>query len=274
MALQEAQGRALERIRGSLWTVPIESVRSGLEELDWVAHAQVWRVWPGGVRVRIEKNVPAAVLESGKFVSREGRIYSSPEESLEVLSALPVFEGDARFAAQAVAMLPALQASAARHKAQLRSLAVSLRGSWKATVASEAFPPFVAELGRQAAGGDPVRAFDRVMRQYWQIADAMQGYPEKLDARYRNAVAAQVPSARSHELWVLSKARGGRAPIAALQELLASKEPGQEAGEPQAGDEPAAKPEGKEGRSPAGKAAGKGAAKGAGKAGRAPGANS
>lgn len=179
----------------------IDAVSEAVEALSWVKSARVTRVWPDGLRIDIDRYRAVAIWEDGRLVAADGRLFTANDESIERLAQMPMFSGDPAYAAQAAAYLPAFQAAVAGLKARLKAVHVSFRGSWSVTAESQTLPAVTIELGRAFTTGTPVEKLQRVVRHFDHLCRVMQGYPQKIDARYRDAFAAQLPDRASVELW-------------------------------------------------------------------------
>jgi cell division protein FtsQ len=86
---------ALEgRVRGTFFTVDLESVRAVFEGIPWVRRAELRRAWPDRLEVRIEEQVPLArwgqQRKDAQLVSAQGQLFRGQSEA-----ALPVLAGPA-----------------------------------------------------------------------------------------------------------------------------------------------------------------------------------
>lgn len=57
----------------------IDDVRQSLEQLPWVVHAQVSRVWPGRIEVRVEEHEPAARWNDDSLISKRLELLVPPQ---------------------------------------------------------------------------------------------------------------------------------------------------------------------------------------------------
>ena len=187
--------------RGHILLTDIRAVSDAVEELSWVKSARVTRVWPDALRIDIDRYRAVAIWEDGRLVASDGRLFTANDESIERLAQMPLFTGDPSYSAQAAAYLPAFREAVAGMKARLKSVNVSFRGSWSVTAESQTMPSVTIELGRAFTTATPVEKLKRVVKHYGYLCRVMQGYPQKIDARYRDAFAAQLPNRASVELW-------------------------------------------------------------------------
>lgn len=60
----------------SFFTVKVQGVQRALDAQPWIATAQVARVWPDTLSVRLQERVPIAYWGNAEFVSDEGELFS------------------------------------------------------------------------------------------------------------------------------------------------------------------------------------------------------
>src|SRR5690606_1246610 len=57
---QAVQQRIAPFVEGSFFSVDLRAMRTELEQMPWIAHAEVRRVWPDEVAIRLEEQLPIA----------------------------------------------------------------------------------------------------------------------------------------------------------------------------------------------------------------------
>ena len=115
---------------------------------------------------------------------------------------MPTLSGDPQYVGEAVRLLPLFEAQAKRVSARIKAVEATFRGSWSVVIESARFDAMKIELGRALTKNGPVLRLEQVMDNLERIADMMQGYPESIDARYRDAFAAQIPNAEARARWL------------------------------------------------------------------------
>jgi cell division protein FtsQ len=138
------RANAAPHLRGNLFTLNLDEARQAFENVPWVRHAVLRRVWPNRLAVDLEEHVPAAYWGDGKLVNVEGEVFEANLGDIEDGS-LPSLDGPEGTAPQVLAMyrrlVPLLQAA---FNTGVDTLTLSGRGSWQAELRSGAD----IELGR------------------------------------------------------------------------------------------------------------------------------
>ena len=141
------RANALPHLSGNFFTMDLEKARDAFEQVPWVRHAMVRRVWPNRLIVTLEEHQPVALWagdeNSDKMVNSHGEVFEANVGDVED-EGLPEFSGPDGSSAQVLAMyhrlLPVLQ----QLGSEVTGLALSGRGSWKVELESGA----AVELGR------------------------------------------------------------------------------------------------------------------------------
>ncbi len=191
--LQEVTRVVEANLRGNILTADIDALRDSLEALSWIRSARVSRLWPDSLYIHVVRHNAIAIWEDGRLVSEEGMLFSSNDEPIERLVQLPLFSGDPQYVGQAVQYLIRFESEAKKVNARVKALKVTFRGSWSVVLESEEFNAMEIELGRALTQGGPVSRLRQVVTNLERVREMLRGYPERIDARYRNAFAAQIP---------------------------------------------------------------------------------
>jgi cell division protein FtsQ len=141
------RANALPHLSGNFFTMDLEKARDAFEQVPWVRHATVRRVWPNRLIVTLEEHQPVALWagdeNSDKMVNSHGEVFEANVGDVED-EGLPEFSGPDGSSAQVLTMyrrlLPVLQ----QLGSEVTGLALSGRGSWKVELESGA----AVELGR------------------------------------------------------------------------------------------------------------------------------
>ncbi|HYQ40288.1 MAG TPA: cell division protein FtsQ/DivIB [Pseudomonas sp.] len=66
-------------IRSSFFNVDLASMRSELEQMPWIAEAEVRRVWPDQVLIRLEEQLPVARWGDEALLNNQGKAFAPGE---------------------------------------------------------------------------------------------------------------------------------------------------------------------------------------------------
>jgi len=153
------RANALPQLRGNFFTLDLGQARAAFEAVPWVRHAVVRRVWPNHLVVRLEEHRPVALWAgdegSDRMVNLQGEVFEANLGDVEDDS-LPEFSGPDGSSAQVLAMYQKLRPVFSQLDADITSLALSGRGSWRAELDSGA----AIEIGR----GNEAEVVERTQR--------------------------------------------------------------------------------------------------------------
>lgn len=100
---REALIGVVQKFTGAgFYSLDIDSVRRAVDELPWVAHARVSRVWPSRIEVHVEEHEPTARWNDDSLISKRLELFTPPQLQLdnprytqwsEVFSTLPLISG-------------------------------------------------------------------------------------------------------------------------------------------------------------------------------------
>lgn len=89
------------RLKGNFFTVDLDAARQAFEQMPWVRHASVRRVWPNALAVNLEEYKPIATWGSDQLVSTDGELFTANQAELD--EELPAFDGPEGSAKEVVA---------------------------------------------------------------------------------------------------------------------------------------------------------------------------
>lgn len=191
--LQEVTRTVEEALSGNIFTADIGAVKRAVEGITWIKSAYVSRLWPDSLYIEVKRHQSVAIWEDGRLVSEDGVLYVSNDEPIERLLQLPALSGDPQYAEQAVRYLPRFNEEARRIDARVKAVKVTFRGSWSVVLESTRFDSMEIELGRALTQGGPINRLRQVLDSMDRVVAMLKAYPERIDARYKNAFAAQLP---------------------------------------------------------------------------------
>ena len=194
------RANALPRLHGSFLSMNLQEGRAAFEAVPWVRHAQLQRIWPMRLNVRLEEHRPAAYWEA-RTDGADSATEASAERALvnsfgEVFQAnlgdvedesLPVLAGPPQAAAAMLQMWRSLAPVAEKLGEDIDRLDLSGRGSWRATLGSDA----VIELGR-GSEAEVVARFAQFAHSITQVTTVYRSPLLSADLRHADGYAVRL----------------------------------------------------------------------------------
>lgn len=150
---------ALPQLQGNYLTLNLQAARAVFESVPWVRRAQVRRIWPDQLVVRLEEHRPVAFWERDDsddlLVNERGEVFEVNVGDVED-EPMPTLRGPEGSAARVLAMWQRLAPEFEAAKGRLVYLALSQGGSWRARLENGA----ELEFGR----GEPEELLQRSRR--------------------------------------------------------------------------------------------------------------
>jgi cell division protein FtsQ len=184
------RANAMPHLAGNFFTMDLGRTRAAFEQVPWVRHAVVRRVWPDKLVVALEEHQPVALWEgdenSDKMVNSHGEVFEANVGDVEDDS-LPQFAGPEGTSTQVLEMYRRLQPMFAQLDAEVTTLRLSGRGSWKVELDDGA----AIELGR----GTPDEVTERTtrfIRTLPQVLHKFNAPLESADLRHAEGYAVKL----------------------------------------------------------------------------------
>lgn len=83
------------RLSGNFFSVSLDDTRELIETVPWVRHAQIRRVWPDALSVRIEEQQPLALWNENQMINTWGEAFTANQGELADDASLPQLNGPA-----------------------------------------------------------------------------------------------------------------------------------------------------------------------------------
>ncbi|KIG08203.1 cell division protein FtsQ/DivIB [Caballeronia concitans] len=177
-------------LKGNFFTVDLDTARAAFEQMPWVRHASVRRVWPNALAVSLEEYKPLGTWGSDQLVSVDGELFTANQGELD--DDLPAFDGPEGTAKEVVARYHDFQKWFAPLDAQPEEVTLSPRFAWTVKLSNGT----QIELGRER---NQDTLFDRCKRfvASWPSVTGRWGKEiEYADLRYPNGFAIRAASMR------------------------------------------------------------------------------
>lgn len=183
LELEEAlQGR----VRGNFLSLSLEKVRESLEALPWVRKAQVRRVWPDRLIVKLEEHQPVARWNDGgsEWVNSYGEVFAASLADPGKPN-LPLLKGPPGTAAQLLARYG--ESMAKLEPLALQPVAVEL--SPRLAMRLKLSNGMQLELGREQSRFPASQRLQRFIDIYPAAVAGREPRPATVDLRYPNGFA-------------------------------------------------------------------------------------
>ena len=185
------RANAMPHLAGSFFTMDLARTRASFEQVPWVRHAVVRRVWPNQLVVSLEEHQPVALWEgdenSDKMVNSHGEVFEANVGDVEDDS-LPQFAGPDGTSAQVLDMYRRLQPMFATMDVEMTALRLSGRGSWHVDLDDGA----TVELGR-GTQDEVAERTQRFIRTVPQVLHKFNNAPlESADLRHAEGYAVKL----------------------------------------------------------------------------------
>lgn len=125
---QAVQQRIAPYIAASFFSIDLAGMRRELEQMPWIAHAEVRRVWPDQVMVRLEEQLPIARWGDEALLNNQGQAFAPRE--LAHYEQLPQLWGPQRAQEQVMQQYQMLSQMLRPLGFSIARLELRERGSW------------------------------------------------------------------------------------------------------------------------------------------------
>lgn len=190
------RAHAMPRLAGNFFSLDLRQAQAVFEALPWVRHAEVRRIWPDAIAVRLEEHVAVALWEGSdeagsaagleRLVNAYGELFDANPGEVED-ETLPVFSSGGADAAQALALHGRLQPVFAGLGLTVARLERSSRGAWRAVLEGGAR----VELGRGSADELAART-ERLARTLPAVLARFDAPLEVADLRHADGYALRL----------------------------------------------------------------------------------
>lgn len=182
-------------LKGNFFSVSLDDARAAFEKLPWVRRAEVRRVWPATLEVKLEEHVAAAYWRAGdngdtRLVNQQGEVFIAATNAH-----LPVFSGPEGSASQVLERYRDFASQLASISAVPAALNYSQRQAWQIRLEDG----LVIELGRDQPNTPLGERLARFVSVWPQARTRLQAPATVADLRYPTGFAVQVAVAPSNK---------------------------------------------------------------------------
>lgn len=176
---RELEHAVADVARGGFFTIDLTKVWSAARGLPWVGEVHVRRVWPDGLRLRVQERVAVARWGSDGLLTADGEIFRPTAATIP--QGLPHLAGDDDLAPEVLRTYREISQQLAPLGLTLSELRRDPRGGWRLQLADG---PLVA------IGPDRLeRSLRRFVRLYPELRSRGTGRLLRVDLRYPHGLA-------------------------------------------------------------------------------------
>jgi cell division protein FtsQ len=184
------------RLRGNFFSINLDALRQSLEQMPWVRHAEVRRLWPSRIELSIEEHVPVAFWgqATGQLVNSYGEVFTATM-NVPPIAPMPLLIGPTGLAPEMMGYYQEAEEILKPIGRTPRALNVSPRLALQLRLDDG----MIVELGRQQSKAPVRQRLERFVEHYPSVLSAAKQRPAVVDMRYPNGFALRVnaPAAAS-----------------------------------------------------------------------------
>jgi len=178
------------RVRGTFFTVDLESVRSVFEDIPWVRSAELRRRWPDSLEVRIEEQVALArwgqQRREAQLVNARGELFRGQSDA-----ALPVLAGPAGSEGEVTRRYISFRDALAPLGLTPTQVLLSSRLAWQLKLSNG----ITVQLGRDSERDRVEERLARFVSAFPQTLANLRQRIDYVDLRYSNGFAVRAAEA-------------------------------------------------------------------------------
>ena len=178
------------RLKGNFFTVDLDTARVAFEQMPWVRHASVRRVWPNALAVTLEEYKPLGTWGSDQLVSVDGELFTANQGELD--AELPAFDGPEGSAKDVVARYHDFAKWFAPLNATPEEVMLSARYAWTVKLSNG----MLVELGKERTHEALHDRTERLVAAWPAVTQRWGKDIEYADLRYPNGFAIRAAGMR------------------------------------------------------------------------------
>jgi cell division protein FtsQ len=177
-------------LKGNFFTVDLDTARAAFEQMPWVRHASVRRVWPNALAVTLEEYKPLGTWGNDQLVSVDGDLFTANQGELD--DDLPAFDGPEGTAKEVVARYHDFEKWFAPLDAKPEEVTLSARFAWTVKLSNGT----QIELGRERNQDTLLDRSKRFVASWPAVTGRWGKDIEYADLRYPNGFAVRAAGMR------------------------------------------------------------------------------
>ncbi len=172
----QVRGRLLDQLNGGFFALDMAALTASVNELNWVANAELRREWPDTLHVTIQEHHPVAYWGEHQLLSDRGQLFADAGNTR--IQGLPTLNGPDEQRERVIRNWLDWRQKAAARGLRLTELSLSARGSWQVVFDEN----LQVELGRE----HQQQRLDRMLQVWPELASGDR--PSIIDMRYSNGL--------------------------------------------------------------------------------------
>lgn len=179
---KEPLQQALAEYTGvGFFNIDVDRIRATVEAQPWIASAQVRRIWPATLRIRINEHVAVAHWNEAGFINAAGEVFFPPAGPAP--EGLPRLSGPDGQGAKVLERYQRIARTLATLDLRVAAVALDGRRAWQLQLANGV----ELKLGRQATG----ERLQRFVRAYPALFAERMDALRRIDLRYNNGFSVR-----------------------------------------------------------------------------------
>ena len=197
----QVKSQVLDEVQGNFFTVRLEGIKEAFENLPWVRHASVRRVWPNGLVVSIEEQMPFAVWgnrSEQKLMNGFGEVFNGSLQQVDDPSSLIEVSGPTDSSKEVMQLYQKASRWFTPWNVEVTKVYLTDRYSWNVLLSNG----MRIEFGRDEEAQGKALTEERVARliEYWpKVQDRLSGRVDAIDLRYGNGFAVHLAANASNK---------------------------------------------------------------------------
>ncbi len=166
-------------VNSGFFTADLQAMQLVVTSLPWVEAAEVKRVWPDTIEIRVTEQQAVARWGQQALLNKKGEVFAPVD--INSLENLPVINGSSNQAYKLFGTMNKIKRALNENDMALAEFKVTERQSWRMTLANG----INLQLGRQ----QPMQKFRRFLKLLVVLGDDKLDLIEAVDMRYPNGIS-------------------------------------------------------------------------------------
>lgn len=176
---EEIKNLLLPQVSTDFISADMKAIKDTVLSLPWVSKAEVKRIWPDAIDIRVYEQTPFVRWGEGSLLNEQGDVFTP--KNIAEFGSLPLLEGPAGQEKRLLKKMKELRVVLAGKSLDLNALILNERRSWKMILDNG----MRFQLGRT----DPLLLIGRFMKTLLLLGEERMNAISMIDMRYPNGYA-------------------------------------------------------------------------------------